>query len=664
MRQSTAPTSASAVCSPSTAVTLRSIVLGMVFAFVCTMLTMVSVYNLSSSWMVFGHMPVGVLMPFIPLVFGLNVLVKLIRPRLALTPTELTVVFVMGLVAVVIPEFRLTGYFLGVISAPIYDASAENRYQELLLDHVHPWLLPDNSTGAVDLFYRGLSPGQTIPWNAWVSPLFWWGLFFAALFAASLCIVVILRRQWEEHERLTFPLAQAPLAMVAEHPAGRRLPALFYQRAFWYGCAIPLFVILWNMVRFWYVAWPEIPLVTADRFEVIRFGPDFPRLRIRFSFFLLGFAFLANLDVLLSVWLFYLLTGLEGGILNGAGVTVSNLDSWTGGEMPAETLVSWQAFGCFTFLVLWGLWIARRHLRAVFRKALLGGDHLSDRHEFLGYRGAVVGLLVSLLFCVLFLRQAGMSLGWVLFFLLILFLLYIGNSKIIAQTGLNYVRTSMTAQAFTMQSFGTIDAPRTSMAALGLTFTTICDGNPFVMPSLSHATKLTSPLRASRRGFTLAMSIAALMAFVVSVWYSLYIGYERGAANVGGGLGSGSWVVNSFVNRLRNPIPADPQRATFFAIGGGLGALLTALQARVAWWPLHPVGLAVAMALPVKYVAFSAFQAWLYKLVVIKVGGERLYRRCVPFFLGLVVGYCFGVGLGLIVDALWFPGNGHQIHSW
>jgi len=653
------------VPTSKTQVTVRSIVIGMFFALACTMLSMAAVYNLRSSWMVFGHMPVGVLIPFIPLVFGLNLLLKAFARRVALTPTELTVIFVMGLVAVVIPEFRLTGYFLGIISAPAYYASAENQYQAVFIDHIKPWLIPDNSAGAVDSFYRGLPPGQSIPWAAWMVPVFWWGLFFAALFVASLCIVVILRRQWEEHERLTFPLAQVPLAMVEEGSGARRMPLLLRKRAFWIGASIPLFVICWNIVRFWHITWPEIPLVTADRFEVIRFGRDFPRLRLRFSFFLLGFAFLANLDVLFSIWFFYFLfTPLESGILNSFGYTVANRDAWSGGELPAETVVAWQGYGVFLVLVLWGLWVARRHLGAVFRKAFLGGDHISDRNEFMGYRAAVVGLILSLIFCGVFLNRAGMSVGWVLFFLGTLLVLYVGGSKIVAQTGLAYVRGPVSPQAFTMHSLGTVNASPGTMAGLGLTFTCICDGNPFIMPSLSHATKLTSPMRASKRGFTLAMCLAAMMAFIVSVWYSLYVGYQHGAANVGGGVGSGDWVVRSFVTRLQNPVPFDPNRAGFFGLGCVLGSLLIFLQARTAWWPIHPVGLAVAMALPVKYVAFSALQAWGCKLICLKVGGYRLYRKFVPFFLGLVIGYCVGIGVGLVVDVIWFPGNGHPIHVW
>ena len=60
-------------------------------------------------------------------------------------------------------------------------------------------------------FYEGLPSGQTIPWSAWVSPLFWWMSFIGALLVVCFCTVVVLRRQWIDRERIVFPLAQVLL---------------------------------------------------------------------------------------------------------------------------------------------------------------------------------------------------------------------------------------------------------------------------------------------------------------------------------------------------------------------------------------------------------------------------------------------------------------------
>ena len=47
------------------------------------------------------------------------------------------------------------------------------------------------------------------------------GVFGRALFVVLICIaVVILRKQWEEHERFAFPIMQVPLAMGERRERG------------------------------------------------------------------------------------------------------------------------------------------------------------------------------------------------------------------------------------------------------------------------------------------------------------------------------------------------------------------------------------------------------------------------------------------------------------
>ena len=57
-------------------------------------------------------------------------------------------------------------------------------------------------------FYEGLTPPDTIPWSSWTEPLILWGIFFLALYVCMVCVAVILRRQWTERERLSYPLTQ------------------------------------------------------------------------------------------------------------------------------------------------------------------------------------------------------------------------------------------------------------------------------------------------------------------------------------------------------------------------------------------------------------------------------------------------------------------------
>jgi hypothetical protein len=48
---------------------------------------------------------------------------------------------------------------------------------------------------------------------------------------------------------------------------------------------------------------------------------------------------------------------------------------------------------------------------------------------------------------------------------------------------------------------------------------------------------------------------------------------------------------------------------------------------------------------------FSVFAAFLLKSTVLKYGGPTLYRRTLPFFLGLILGEIVPAGVWLVIDS-------------
>ena len=108
------------------------------------------------------------------------------------------------------------------------------------------------------------------------------------------------------------------------------------------------------------------------------------------------------------------------------------------------------------------------------------------------------------------------------------------------------------------------------------------------------------------------------------------------------------------------PTYFDPQKLLVWLFGVGEAGLLTFLSARFASWPIHPVGL----AFPHHTYGFAIFLVWLCKSLTLRFGGVGLYRRSLPFWYGIVVGYLVGVGTSSVVDAIWFRGAGHWAHGW
>ena len=89
-------------------------------------------------------------------------------------------------------------------------------------------------------------------------------------------------------------------------------------------------------------------------------------------------------------------------------------------------------------------------------------------------------------------------------------------------------------------------------------------------------------------------------------------------------------------------------------IGAGLAALVALANYRFAGWPLHPVGLAVALTNTVSIDWFGMFLAWLIKMIVLRYGGVHVYRKTLPVFIGLILGTCVGIGGASMLYAFYY----------
>jgi hypothetical protein len=105
-------------------------------------------------------------------------------------------------------------------------------------------------------------------------------------------------------------------------------------------------------------------------------------------------------------------------------------------------------------------------------------------------------------------------------------------------------------------------------------------------------------------------------------------------------------------NMVRAAIKAPGDPNTSVISGTLAGALVTILLvgARRLWlrFPFHPLG--YAMALNYGYCIWGPFLVtWALKLIVDRLGGAQLYRKLMPFFLGLAIGDLIAGGLMWII---------------
>ncbi len=73
----------------------------------------------------------------------------------------------------------------------------------------------------------------------------------------------------------------------------------------------------------------------------------------------------------------------------------------------------------------------------------------------------------------------------------------------------------------------------------------------------------------------------------------------------------------------------------------GLGLL----RLRFWWWPFHPLGYLAANCWGMHWFWVPFFIGWGAKVLTLRYGGLRLYRRMMPLAVGLMMGDMVGRGI-------------------
>ncbi len=643
--------------TPNSVITSRSLATGLILAIVLNVWVTYGTYILHSSRMSVAHLPISALALFLLVVFVYNPFVRGIAQQAAFTGRELALIFCILLISSLIPGKAFVSYFLTIISTPFYFAQPENQWAELFHPYLPGWLVASNQNNAMGWFYEGLPPGGAIPWSPWIIPVAWWMSFFVAIFVVGACVATIFRKQWVDYERLAFPLVQVPLELIAGDQSPGRWPKLVYDRLFQIGFGLALAIAVWNIFSFALVV-PQLPVGTF--FETpLQLSPMFPSIPLRISPYMLCFGYFINVDILLSIWVFFMLGILEVGMLSLIGLNTE------GGGPGGAGGVNAQFFGGFLVYVGYALWSARRHLIAVAKKAAGRDSSLDDSKELVTYRAAVIGLLLGSAFICAWLYQSGLSLPVMVVFLAFLFVLYFGTTKVIAETGVVFLDLPVNAHQITVLSLGSGNVSGPSLTSLGLASAYARNWRGLGMGSVVLADRLTDGFWPQKKGLLLVLTVTFLVSMVTAVAYSIDWGYSTGAYNFGGGAFTSLNVhyFEEIVTWMKNPLSLGQNEPWFMAAGAVIFLVLLKLRHWLVWWPLAPVGFAICFASNIRDSILSVFLAWLVKFILLKIG-TGAYRTGQRFFLGVLLGYTLGIVLSFIADALFYPGQGHMIHDW
>jgi len=618
------------------------------------------------------HLPPVFLVPFLFCVLLPNVLIDRIRPAWGLSFYEMIVIFAMGWIASTVPDQAMTKYLLVVITAPFYFASPENAWESIFFPYLPEWLVLSDRA-AVRVFYEGLRSGQSIPWAAWLSPLFWWGSFILVLLFVGACIVVMLRKQWVEHERLQFPLGEVGLHLISL--GGGKSDGI--SRWTLTGAVVMSLIMICNIISFW-GAWPPLPIM-AEHSQVLTLDPAFPGLNFQMNVFVFCLLIFVNRDVLFSMWFFLVFYVLQEGTLNMVGI------GSTSGTIIHGGLAGIQSIAGLVTFVLFGLWMARRHLKEVWRHALGRNGRLDDAEELFSYRTAVFGFLLGMSFIVCWLYAAGLSLPIMALFITLLFIFYIAMARVVAETGVVTLDLPINSHQFSIAIVGSSQISHSDLTTLGMANGFARNWRTFTMIGTSHVAWLKSQWRqrmqaqynnkaengVSRRQPSakhLFASVAAAfcLSATASVGYLIYAGNTYGAQSLRTDLGTtrGNQFYDLIVTWVNNATQINELEVLFFGSGVVMMFVLLAGRILLPWWPLHPIGMVVVMSAPVRSAFLPIFLAWLVQTIVFRIGGPALYQKVRRMFIGVLLAYLFWQLVAMGVDLAWFPDQPHRWESY
>ncbi len=607
---------------------------------------------------------IGVL-TFPPAAFGIfvfliagNRLVRRARARWALGPAELLVIYTMMLLSAWTASRGAPVRLIPLLSSLNYYADPSNKWQTTFYSYVPQQLVPWNTAGdprqpLIIGLYEGLHYGEPIPWGAWIPPLAHWTVIIFLMYAAFICLATLLRAQWSDHERLSFPLAQLPTEFLRAE--GGEAP-LYRQRLLYLGAAIPVFIHLWNLGHNISPNVPQITLSWDLAVALFRTPPlnEIQSLRLVISLSAIGFFFLLPSELLFSFWFFYLVFAV------GHQVVLLLLGQSLERPGHADTSLYMASAEAGGFFVLAG------YLIYLTRPAIIAGARgimgkrvdrsAAGADEMLSYRAALAGIIITTLASALWFTTMGLSF-WMALMEVVLYVFVIG---VVLARGTAEGGMLMTEIIFTPLDIYGMFGRRQLLGAQNLTssvFATVPfagDWRGLTLQGMMDTQRIADSIGMRRRSLHAVLWIGLVSSLVCTFAMLLWLNYRHGAMALNDQF---RWLSGVFFQEssafLDGSERFNPATPISFALGAGFTVLLAFLRRTLWWWPLHPLGFVMCGSWSLIVYWFPILVAWTVKTVIVHYGGLSGFTRARPFFLGLILGEMTIAIVLTLLDAVW-----------
>lgn len=573
---------------------------------------------------------------------GVNFLIRRFRPKWAFAQGELLLVYSMLCIGSCMASHDFSQILVPSLAWPFYQANSTNSYASLFWRYLPKWAMMSDRHAA-----RGFWLGNDTLYTkehllAWLPAVITWTLFVSVLLWVMQCVNVLIRKQWTESERLSYPLVKIPMQITDSQPFGRGagdIP-LTRTRLFWAGFVLAFSIDFVNSLNYYFPVIPAIGTpgngnsywdlstwVTGWPWHAIGWTP------LSFYPFVIGLGMLMPIDFLFSSWFFYWAWKAQSVIVAA--------NAWDAD--PRMPYANYQALGAYLAFIVGTLWISRAYLGRVIGCAIGLRSDIDDSDEPLRYRTALFGLVAGLAILIGFSVSLGMAWWLAVAFFVLYLALALAITRMRAELGTPVHDLHFTGPDWTLTDLlGPRNLAPQSMAAFSLFywFNRAYRGHP--MPFQLEGFKMAEQtgLRKDMQGWFWALLAAGIFGMLCAFWALLHCYYVYGGTSkvaVGSAFGSESW--DRYAGWLQNPQGPNSHVAIAIVAGFLFAGFLQAMRIRFFWWPFHPLAYAVSGSWEMNLLWMPLFIAWVIKSVLLRFDtGGRRFQASLPFFFGLILG--------------------------
>jgi len=514
-----------------------------------------------------------------------------------------------------------------------------------------------------------LTGGALVPWGAWITPLTFWIVLVLSIMGFITSFGLILSHRLIDVERLQYPWAHLMMEMIekSQSPQKEKFAAKSIIAGFIIGFLIEgsfdLFPdIIPGFPRFWSAYMGQAGIYRIDLGPLI--GPATSNMAVWFPVghiaFLAPLFFFSTTKILGSalltwfvVWDLIPLIEVKMGIMTNVcalglydmtPIAVNYFGTLF--EPSPIQILSFASLGFLFGMALTYILLSGKDIAISFKAAVKGEKigQINDRIAWLGFIGSIIIFLA-----LTSLSEIPLHVG--LFIMAISLLCAHGWQR--ARGYITFDRTDYNAHTGpwgltdpTAMLLGTEAGTTASYASTmimagsiwGLITTPI---NYVVLDGLRLCELTKTKWEDVVKSGVIAAIVAVIIGFLVMIWGAYSWGFQAGFAGYWADPGPANTIAAYQFGGISHMYSGVSPTRVFPDMVAGIivAAIITLLSYYLPWFPVHPAGLVFGAQLlfPAYHLGAVAI-AFIMKVLVLKVGGEKLYKKAVPVVIGIMIG--------------------------